>query len=440
MKKPPVELDGPAVRVVGNLHRGALNEIKIDRLLNKQRQPRPQHEKGLSSSLSDISRVPARAVQSEPRTNRPRSASGGEQISPKNLFAEHSDLFSYEERLYLDHSSEAFPLHSELRQRRNKQSAVPLNKTLSQREILLKNIRQQPRGGRLSSSTRKTHVSPRHRPRSRWVIPIDSTFKVTWDIMTVILSIANSHAMHVSIRERKFGFNAFMLFCNVWFMLDILLNFVTERKTPNGEILRDYRSICARYLTSWFAVDAIALIPWETLYVKPIIDLQNRRGFLQKYFFRSRAVVRVTRHLRGRHFRWFGTVAKRTKQHGVGASRLLRLIIKYAPKYVLFLRNMKGGVAVRVLRQIQWFRRFYHNIVQAADGDKPADSVTGSLTMEDIEDEDDLSSKSGRGANGNNNNKKQVQLVYENWESMEEDTERVEDDDEDDDDDDGIPF
>lgn len=203
-------------------------------------------------------------------------------------------------------------------------------------------------------------------------------------------------------------------------MLDILLNFVTERKTANGDILRDYRSIFARYLTSWFAVDILALMPWETLYVKPIIDLQNKRGFLQKYFFRSKAVVRVTRHLRGKHFRWFGTVTRYTKQHGVGATRLLRLIIKYIPKYFMFLKNMKGGIVVRGLRQFQWFRRFYNNIL-TADGDKQ-DAMTGSLTKDDVED-DDLSSKHSGQRNP------RLQLVYETWELMD-----------DDEDDDGVPL
>jgi len=157
-------------------------------------------------------------------------------------------------------------------------------------------------------------------------------------------------------------------------------------------------------------------MPWELLYVKPVVEMQNKRRFFQRYFFRSKAVVRVTRHLRGKHFRWFGTVAKRTKQHGIGASRLLRLIIKYVPKYLLFLRNMKAGVAVRVLRQFHWFRRFYQNII-LADTEKP-DDMTGSLTRDDLE--DDLSSKQP-------DKNHRVHIVYEPWELM-------------DDDDDGVPL
>ena len=78
---------------------------------------------------------------------------------------------------------------------------------------------------------------------------------------------------------------------------------------------------------------------------------------------------------------------------------------------------MKGGVAVRILRQFHWFRRFYYNIL-LADVDKP-DGMTGSLTRDDFD--DDLSSKQL-------DKSQRVQVVYEPWEFME------------DDDDDGVPL
>lgn len=414
----------PAARVVGTLHRGALKEIKVDRLLNKPRyQPeeadacqQPFH-KQLSSSLGNISydHVPAGFIQSEPRHRTRRRCASGEECSPLKLFENENDFY-HKDCFY--GTSEAFSLKAGLRRRRK---ASPN----CEHESLMKSIRQR------ASPTNGQRRAPR---RSRFVIPMDHWFKTIWDILTVVFSIANAHAMHVSIRERTFGPNAFMMFCNAWFMLDILLNFVTERKTETGEILRDHRSICARYLTSWFAVDALSLMPWETLYVKPLIDLQNRRGLLQKSFFRSRAVVRVTRHLRGRHFRWFGNVAKHTKQHGVGANRLLRLIIKYVPKYVMFARNMKGAVAFRVLRQIQWFRRFYRNIVKAADntgarsggGDKQEDAMTGSLTRDDLEElDEDMSSKPSWHEGRRGGGSPRVQVVYEPWELMEDDDDGV---------------
>ena len=217
----------------------------------------------------------------------------------------------------------------------------------------------------------------RQKARRSSVIPIEHPFKIIWDVSTVILSIAHSYLTHMAIRDRRFETSPFISFCQAWFLVDILLNFFTERKTNTGEIICDHRRIVARYLTSWFAVDILSLIPWEVLYVKPLIEVQNRRGFFQKSFFRSKAVVRVTRHLRGKHFRWFGTVAKHTKHHGIGAQRLLRLIIKYVPKYLMFLRNMKGVVAMRILRFVHWSRRSFKNIESKAS-DKSGKSMNSS--------------------------------------------------------------
>jgi len=251
------------------------------------------------------------------------------------------------------------------------------------------------------------------------IIPVEHPFKIIWDVLTVILSIAHSYLTHMAIRDRRFESSPFISFCQAWFLVDIFLNFFTERKTSTGEIISDHRRIVARYLTSWFAVDILSIFPWEVLYVKPLIELQNRRGFFKKSFFRSKAVVRVTAHLRGRHFRWFGTVAKRSKQHGVGAQRLLRLIIKYVPKYNMFLRNMRCVIAMRLLRFVHWFRRSYKNIDA-----KPSDASTKSMSTARGEDDNSLPENDD---NTDLRRQHRFQIVYD-WENIE------------DDDDDGVPL
>jgi len=77
-----------------------------------------------------------------------------------------------------------------------------------------------------------------------------------------------------------------------------------------------------RYLRTWFIVDMLSMIPWETFILQPIVDMQNRRGFFSKSFFRTKGVVKVTRVLRGRHFKLFGKVSSKTKYLGVGASKV----------------------------------------------------------------------------------------------------------------------
>jgi Ion transport protein len=199
--------------------------------------------------------------------------------------------------------------------------------------------------------------------KQQLLIPAEHPYKILWDVLTFILSFANVYATHTSIRDRQFGNSWFTTFCEAWFVADILLNFFTEYRS-NNYALRDCRSVWARYLTTWFVIDVLSLFPGEVVYLKPIIDQQNRRNWFTKGFFRTKAVVRVTRILRGRHFKLFGKVARHSKHSaGVGAVRLLRCMIKYIPKYWLFFRNMKGVLAIRMLRQIHWFRKVWRNFI-----------------------------------------------------------------------------
>ena len=145
-----------------------------------------------------------------------------------------------------------------------------------------------------------------------------------------------------------------------------MLNFVTEHKTRNGEVIKDGKTIWARYLTTWFLIDFLSLVPWERIYVRPIVEKIKRRNFFQKTFFRSRAVVRVSRVLRGRHIKLFGKVSRQT---GTPLRRMVTLIIQYLPKYLVFLRNMKAAMMVRSLRLVHWWHNIYKKIwVKAKSG------------------------------------------------------------------------
>lgn len=223
---------------------------------------------------------------------------------------------------------------------------------------------------------------------SAWLIRADHPLKITWDALTILLSVVYIYVTHTSIRDRSIRTSNFGLVCDAWFLLDIFLNFVTEYRTDEGVVLRRGQAVWARYLTTWFVVDALSLVPWESLYIKPIIEMQNKRHFVKKYFFRTKAVVRVSRLLRGRHFRLFGKVARHSKHAGVGANRLLRLLIKYVPKYLLWYRNMRGVLAVRFLRQIHWIRKMWRNIFFHHKVKK--DDATDSLTMEEYDSEDEF--------------------------------------------------
>jgi hypothetical protein len=229
-----------------------------------------------------------------------------------------------------------------------------------------------------------------HPVESKWLIPVDHPLKLAWDFFTILVSILGAYHAHTSIRDRSFGPSWTLVFCETVFFLDILLNFVTQTKTHDGVILKSLTQVWARYLTSWVVVDVISLLPWERIYLQPVIEVQKRRNFFKRSFFRTKAVVRVTRIVRGRHVRSLRRLAKTTAKVGVGITRLIRLLIKYVPKYIFFWKRMKGIVLVRLLRNFHTVRKFCKTLLgfkKRGDEDTTALSLSSSDSLSEDEDE-----------------------------------------------------
>ena len=225
-------------------------------------------------------------------------------------------------------------------------------------------------------------------PRSWWIcIPADHPCKVAWDVLTMIWAAFGAYRTHVRIRDRVFDQSPLILLTEVWFAVDILLNFITEHKTRQGEVIRDGKAVWARYLTTWFVIDFLSLVPWESIYVQPIVEKIKRRNIFQKTFFRSKAVIRVSRVLRGRHIKLFGRVSKRS---GISLHRLVALVIKYLPKYLLFLRNMKGAMLVRALRLVHWLHNMRKKIWVKARNARQSMAAGRAFDDDVDEDSDDI--------------------------------------------------
>merc|ERR1712238_89089 len=101
----------------------------------------------------------------------------------------------------------------------------------------------------------------------------------------------------------------------------------------------------------------------------------------------GKATVKVTRILRGRHFKIFGRVVNNTKKVGVGGRRLLALIIKYLPKYILFYRNMKAVLVLKILRQIHFARKISLNVSYKSKEDEDEIKLSNA---DDIQIDEDL--------------------------------------------------
>lgn len=213
---------------------------------------------------------------------------------------------------------------------------------------------------------------PRLRQSRIVVVPPNHPLKILWNVLTVLLTFVSAYTTHTSIRDRRYESTAIALFLEAWFVIDILLNFITAHRRSDGTVASSGSAVWGRYLTTWFPIDALALVPWERMYLSPIIDRQNRRNLVTKLFFRSRATVKVTRMLKNHHFKIFGRVVNGTKKIGVGGRRLLTLLIKYIPKYLLFYRNMKVVLVLKLLRQIHFGRKVANNfteVIMDEDGD-----------------------------------------------------------------------
>jgi len=236
---------------------------------------------------------------------------------------------------------------------------------LSQNEKMRGRIQRQ----RLRMNKFKSNIADRKRRRQEQrksriiVIPSNHPLKILWDTLTVMLTFVSAYVGHMSIRDRStYEWNWFVLVTNIWFFVDLLLNFFTNHRTGDGKLLQSGRDVWGRYLTTWFVVDALSLLPWERMFLRPIIQKIKRRNFVTKWFVRSQATVKVSRILKGHHFKAFGKVAKESKKVGVGGKRLLHLIIKYVPKYLLFYRNMKGVLVLKTLRQIHFMKKIFRGL------------------------------------------------------------------------------
>jgi hypothetical protein len=265
-------------------------------------------------------------------------------------------------------------LHEDLSESFHTTPAAPPPRTL-QRSYSDYAIRSSPAAAISSQPLRpKALFRSRTTRERRWLIPAEHPLKLCWDVLTLVLSILNAYATHISIRDRHFGTQISRL-SQIWFAIDVVLNFVTEYKTGAGVVLKRPTRVWARYCTTWFVIDALSLFPGELVYLKPLIEQQNSRGWFQKLPRRAQAVVRFTRVLRGRHVRWFGLAAKQTKRAGMGgANRLLIRLIKYLPKYWMFLRNMKAVVVLRMLRQVHFVRRLWLPTVETLKKEEHEDA------------------------------------------------------------------
>ena len=200
-----------------------------------------------------------------------------------------------------------------------------------------------------------------HAPNSPYIIGADNPIKVLWDVALFLISLFNLLQTHQNIKHQH---HSPFHFLEVFFVIDILLNFITEHKDANtGTLTRNPKLVAWKYLTSWFIFDAVSLIPFETLLIQPILDMQSRRKWFNKALGRTKGFLKVLpRVLRGRNFRMFGMLKNQTKHIGMGGKKLLGALIRYIPKYVLFVKKMRYVMLIRSARAYHVVRKIFKDL------------------------------------------------------------------------------
>jgi len=107
-----------------------------------------------------------------------------------------------------------------------------------------------------------------------------STFRTTWVFSTFIVLTANILFLFPSIAFPKFDRNYlivnptawhptfafyFKMVTDIWFLVDLMLNFRTGWVTEDGKIILHVTKVRRLYLRFWFWIDLISIIPFDTL-------------------------------------------------------------------------------------------------------------------------------------------------------------------------------
>ncbi|CAN7996494.1 unnamed protein product, partial [Ixodes hexagonus] len=119
------------------------------------------------------------------------------------------------------------------------------------------------------------------KPRThKWTILHYSPFKAVWDWIILLLVIYTAiftpyvaaflldQQKPESRRNRKYGDDPIVvidLIVDIFFMIDILINFRTTYVNSNDEVVSHPGKIAVHYLRGWFIIDVVAAIPFDLL-------------------------------------------------------------------------------------------------------------------------------------------------------------------------------
>ncbi|XP_028649206.1 potassium/sodium hyperpolarization-activated cyclic nucleotide-gated channel 3 [Erpetoichthys calabaricus] len=128
-----------------------------------------------------------------------------------------------------------------------------------------------------------------------WIIHPYSDFRFYWDLIMLLLMVANLIILPVGITffkdENTPPWIVFNVVSDTFFLIDLVLNFRTGIvKEDNTEIILDPHTIKMKYLKSWFLVDFVSSIPVDYIFL--IVDLEPR---VDSEVYRTARALRIVR-------------------------------------------------------------------------------------------------------------------------------------------------
>ena len=120
----------------------------------------------------------------------------------------------------------------------------------------------------------------------QWILHPYSKFRFVWDILTVLIIVSTlvTIPLEFSIYNNTSKLDVYKAITDIWFMVDIMLQFCTGvvDKNGRGSVNMDPADIRASYLKSWFVLDLLATVPFDMIAfrVSPKIGAGFRLGRL----------------------------------------------------------------------------------------------------------------------------------------------------------------
>lgn len=95
------------------------------------------------------------------------------------------------------------------------------------------------------------------------------SFRAQWDIMMLVVALFSvlelTYVLSFEVDTTQGAPASYSVFVDGVFCVDIVLNFLTMYSDAKDREVTSPRRVATRYLSTWFAVDLVATIPWSRL-------------------------------------------------------------------------------------------------------------------------------------------------------------------------------